>query len=345
MIETALLPHETEAPASLPRLGFAGAGWIGRHRLEAIARAGCADITAIYDPEPAAVGAVRQCAPVALQAQSFEELLDLPLDGIVIATPSALHATQAAAALRSGKAVFCQKPLARTAAETATVIAAARAADRLLGVDLSYRGHTGTRRIRELIARGELGRVYAVEGVFHNAYGPDKPWFYDARQSGGGCLLDLGIHLLDLVLWSLDFAAVQGAAGQLLAGGAPWRPGQTTVEDYAAAQLELDGGTSVQLACSWKAPAGCDARIRLTFFGDRGGAEFANVNGSFYEFSAHHFLPDRSRRVLAEGAENWGAQAAIEWSRRLAVNPGYDPEVERLTAVAEIIDRIYGRSA
>jgi predicted dehydrogenase len=47
--------------------------------------------------------------------------------------------------------------------------------------------------------------VFAVDLVFHNAYGPDKPWFYDPELSGGGCVMDLGVHLVDLALWSLDF--------------------------------------------------------------------------------------------------------------------------------------------
>src|SRR5947199_289519 len=80
-------------------------------------------------------------------------------------------------ALKRGAAVFCQKPLGRTAAEARAVIDAARAADRLLCVDLSYRFTDGMRRIRELVRAGALGRVYAVDLVFHNAYGPDKAWF------------------------------------------------------------------------------------------------------------------------------------------------------------------------
>jgi predicted dehydrogenase len=55
---------------------------------------------------------------------------------------------------------------------------------------------------------GELGRVFAVDLVFHNAYGPDKPWFYDPELAGGGCVMDLGVHLVDLALWSLDFPGV-----------------------------------------------------------------------------------------------------------------------------------------
>lgn len=346
MIETASLPAAERSPLARPRLGFAGVGHIGCHRLEAIAQSGCAEVAALYDPSAAAVETARGHAPDAVRALSYDHLLAAGLDGIVIATPSALHADQAIAALRAGTAVFCQKPLGRDAAETRAVIAAARDADRLLHVDLSYRFTTGMQRIRELVRSGALGRIYAVQAAFHNAYGPDKAWFYDEQLSGGGCLLDLGIHLVDLALWCLDFPEVISATGHLLNreplahAAAPRR-----VEDYAAAQLLLGNGASLQLACSWHAPAGEDAAIGLTFFGSGGGARFANVRGSFFDFTAEHFLPDRSRRPLAAPPDAWGGRAAIAWARRLGESAAFDPDIERLDVVAETLDRIYGRAA
>ncbi|CAA9538212.1 MAG: oxidoreductase domain protein, partial [uncultured Solirubrobacteraceae bacterium] len=119
--------------ATRPRLGFLGVGWIGRNRMEAIAGARTADIALVADPSAACVEAALAAAPEAAEAGGFDELLAAGLDGIAIATPSALHAAQATAALEAGVAVFCQKPLARTAAETRAVIDAARTADRLLG--------------------------------------------------------------------------------------------------------------------------------------------------------------------------------------------------------------------
>src|SRR5579884_774792 len=149
--ETFRAPVRSEKIAK-PRIGFLGVGWIGRHRMEAIAKSGLAEIAGIADsaPEPAAEAATRFAGAVAVK--SLEELLELEVDGVVIATPSALHAEQSIQALERGVAVFCQKPLGRTAAEVEAVVAAARKVDRLLAVDLSYRFTEGMRRIRELIA-------------------------------------------------------------------------------------------------------------------------------------------------------------------------------------------------
>ena len=95
------------------------------------------------------------------------------------------------------------------------VVDSARAADRLLMVDLSYRWTDAARRVRDEVAGGGLGDIYAAELAFHNAYGPDKAWFYDRDLSGGGCVIDLGVHLIDLALWTLGFPRVASIASHL----------------------------------------------------------------------------------------------------------------------------------
>jgi len=341
-VATALADVPASHAARRPRLGFLGVGWIGRSRLEAIAADDAADIVAVADPSDECVARARACAPGADAVPSLDALLDLEPDGVVIATPSALHASQAVRALERGVAVFCQKPLARTAAETRTVIEAARAMDRLLGVDLSYRFARGARRVRELVHAGELGDVYAVDLTFHNAYGPDKRWFRDPALSGGGCVIDLGIHLVDLALWTLGWPVVGNVTSRLFAGGRPLPARPEVVEDYGVAQFELGGSAVVRMACSWNLPAGRDAVIDATFHGTRAGASFHNLDGSFYDFVAERHDGTR-RTVLEEPPDAWGGRAAVAWARQLAHDGRFDPEVERLTAVAATLDAIYGR--
>lgn len=328
--------------AAKPRLGFLGVGWIGRNRLEAVAADGFAEVAVVADPSPEAAEAARAAAGGAEVVGGLDEMLEAGVDGVVIATPSALHAEQSIRALRAGAAVFCQKPLGRTEAEVRAVVDAAREADRLLGVDLSYRGTEGMQRIRERIAAGELGRVYAVELVFHNAYGPDKPWFFDPALSGGGCVMDLGVHLVDLALWALGFPPVAEVSGRLFSRGEPLAGRPDRVEDYAVASVGLADGTAVRLACSWNLPAGQDAVIAAEFYGTGGGAAFRNVGGSFYDFTAELFH-GTARETLASPPDAWGGRAAAGWARRLAAGEGFDPEAERLVEVARVLDRVYGR--
>ena len=320
-----------------PRVGFLGVGWIGRNRMEAMLVTHAIDVAAICDPNVEMAQGAASLAGGEI-VPSLDAMLDMGVDGVVIASPSALHAAQSIAALKRGAAVFCQKPLGRTADEVRGVVAAAREADRLLAVDLSYRHTRGMVAIRDAIRAGELGRVFAVDLVFHNAYGPDKPWFYDRTQSGGGCVMDLGVHLLDLALWALDWPDIASVSSRLYAGGAPLGP--HAVEDYAEARVDLAGGASVRLACSWKLPIGADAAITAAFHGTNGGAALRNVDGGFSTFAAarHH---QTSSHPLSEPDSDWSGGAAAEWARRLAAGAGYDRQAERLIDVAAGLDRIY----
>jgi predicted dehydrogenase len=325
-----------------PRIGFLGTGWIGRHRMAAMLDTGLVEAASVGDPSPEAAREAQALAPEARLVASFEEMLAQDLDGIVIATPSALHAAQTIGALEAGLAVFCQKPLGRDAAEVAAAVAAARRADRLLAVDLSYRFTAGMQLIRDAVRRGELGQVFAADLVFHNAYGPDKPWFYDPALSGGGCVMDLGVHLVDLALWTLGFPAVTEVSGKLLAAGRPLAEGE--VEDYAVATLELAGGVVVRIACSWRLQAGRDAVISATFHGTGGGAAFRNLDGSFYDFTTERFR-GTACETLTGPPDPWGGRAAADWARRLAAGERFDPEAERLLDSARVLDALYGRRA
>jgi predicted dehydrogenase len=218
----------------------------------------------------------------------------------------------------------------------------ARRADRLLAVDLSYRFLQGMQTIRDLVQAGEIGDVYAVELVFHNAYGPDKAWFYDPIQSGGGCMIDLGIHLVDLALWTLGFPRVTQTSSRMFAQGKALKTGRDRVEDYVVASLDLDTGAVISLACSWRLPVGLDAVIEAIFYGTAGGLALRNVDGSFYDFKAERFW-GTVRQPLHEPPDEWGGRAAVAWARRLAESPRYDPEVEQVLTVAEVIDRLYDR--
>jgi predicted dehydrogenase len=340
LLETKTTPPPKAAPK--PRLGFLGAGWIGRHRLEAVAKSGLAEIAAIAEPSVEMMREAEKVAPDAEKRSRLEDLGNLDLDGIVIATPSALHAEQSIWALERRMAVFCQKPLARTRVENAAVINAAKKADRLLGVDLSYRHVEAVKKVREMIKSGALGKIFVVEMVFHNAYGPDKPWFYDPKLSGGGCVVDLGIHLVDLALWWLDSPEIANVTSRLFREGQPLSPGASVVEDFGTARINLANGAAIKIDCSWKLNAGTDAIISGTVYGSNGGASFRNVNGSFFDFIAESYQ-GRNRRTLAEPPDAWGGRAIVHWVRQLQESPKYRSEIERLIDVAGVLDAIYGR--
>ena len=334
----------TLAPAARatapPRLGFLGLGRIGRRRLRSVLDAGAADVAAVADVEARARGAAAAEAMGAEELNGLEELLERDLDGVVIATPSAQHAEQAIAALSRGCAVFCQKPVARDAEETRAVLAAAREADRLLAADLCYRETEAVRALKALLDAGALGRVHTAELTFHNAYGPDKPWFHDPALAGGGCLIDLGIHLVDLAFWLLDDSLSEVRSSRMLQEGRRLARGSGAVEDHALAELGLASGAIARLACSWWLPAGRDCVFEIALYGTEGAAVVRNVGGSFFDFEAELWR-GTTAQTLVRPPDDWGGRVINAWARRLAVDRSHDPEAERLVDVAVALDAIY----
>lgn len=325
-------------------LGFIGVGWIGRNRMEVMLKDAKTEAIAITEPiKENAEEALKSAKKATITETADEMYRDDRLDGVVIATPSAMHAEQSIKALRSGKAVFCQKPLGRTAAEVREVVAASEKADKFLAVDLSYRYTAAFKAIYDLIQNKEIGDIYAVDLVFHNAYGPDKEWFYDIKKSGGGCVMDLGIHLVDLALWSLDFPEIKDVRSHLYHKGKKLTSFEEQVEDFASVSMISDKDTLINLECSWHVSAGQDAVIEAKFYGTNGGAAFKNINGSFYDFKAEKYHGTQTE-TLVTPPDEWSGRAGVVWAEDLLSGKTYDRKsAEEFIKTAEIIDHIYGR--
>jgi len=339
------LDHSRHAPTQRGlKLGFLGTGWIGQHRMASIFETGLVETAVVYDAIGSNAQKAASLAANATCATTVEELMNPELDGIVIATPNAGHARQCLEALDRGLSVFCQKPLGRNAAEVQSVIEAAAAGDRLLGVDLSYRGSLAMQKACACVRSGGIGDVYAASFVFHNAYGPDKPWFYNRDMSGGGCLLDLGVHLVDAALWMLDFPEIVSVSSRLYQNGRPYQPGLEGVEDFAFAELVTAAGTCIRLSCSWNLHAGRDAIIAADLHGSTGGVSVSNCHGSFYDFSCHRHQGTNSE-VLTGPPDDWGGRMAARWAQQLAADPRFDASAWPLLDVTRVLDAIYAASS
>ena len=209
-----------------------------------------------------------------------------------------------------------------------------------MAVDYSYRFTKGIGAVKELIEKGQLGKIYAVEAVFHNAYGPDKTWFYDPDLSGGGCLIDLGSHLLDLMLFLFHAPSMEVRYANLLSKGKsiinPWE----TVEDFAEAHLNTSTGISIRLACSWKSSVGKDADISLRVLGTEGGVCFHNVNGSFYDFQTDLYHQNSAETIVVP-PDDWGGRAIQYWARQLAKKNTFDISNYELIKTAALMEDIY----
>jgi predicted dehydrogenase len=333
---------ETVVKTDKLKIGFLGVGWIGKHRMQALSRTNVAMVSSICDYNKEAAKTTCSEFEGSVVVDSFEDMLDTAPDGIVISTPSALHAQQSIAALERGISVFCQKPLGRNFQETLKVVETAKKFNKLLGVDFCYR-YTTFQKVYNLIQSGALGDIYAADLTFHNAYGPDKAWFYDPKLSGGGCVIDLGVHLVDLALWSLNFPEISSVNSSLFHKGILIKGMPEVTEDYATAQIETATGTSIRLTCSWNLPAGKDAIIDTTFYGTKGGASFKNVKGSFYDFTVEQYNGTNTS-VLSLPPDDWGGRAIAHWAEDLYKSDAYNENANEFAAVANILDKIYKRS-
>ena len=152
----------------------------------------------------------------------YEEGIDLirneKFDILSVAVPNNQHKDLTIAGLKAGAHVLCEKPMAMNAAEAEEMLKVANACGKQLGIDFSYRFTPQSRAMKALVEEGRLGEIYYARSVWlrrrgvpggtgsgFNTEGASGSWFYDKTQSGGGPLIDLGVHRLDLALWMMGY--------------------------------------------------------------------------------------------------------------------------------------------
>lgn len=225
--------------------------------------------------------------------EQWEDLLARDdLDAVSVATPTVLHAPISIAALDRGLHVLCEKPLARTAAEGVEMVQAAERAGRVLQVVFNHRRRSDVTVLKQQIDAGQLGRVYLAKAQWlrRNGIPGLGSWFTSKHLAGGGPLIDLGVHMLDMVLHLLGEPKVLAASGATFAELGPRGLGGAVgaktsgassgydVEDLATAFLRLDGGGVLQLETSWASFRSPGDLFGVTLYGTDGGAEISSPN-------------------------------------------------------------------
>ena len=216
-------------------------------------------------------------------ATDWQDLVDDPtIDIISIATPNALHHPIAVAALKAGKHVFCEKPLAITAEQAEDMVTTAKANNRILEVAFNYRRREDIATARELVASGKLGRVYHSRISWKRRAGIPglTSWFTSANLAGGGAAIDLGPHIIDSLFYMLGeprvvavSAVTYGELGRAGYGAmdnsnyTQGSAGKFEVEDLCSALLRLDNGSSVALEITWASHAVDDEDISFELLG------------------------------------------------------------------------------
>ncbi|AEH86384.1 Gfo/Idh/MocA family protein [Mesorhizobium opportunistum] len=215
--------------------GLIGASTIARQfMVNAIRVQADGKIAAVMSSSPERAQAYAVENNIALAVSTLDELLAEDIDAVYISTTNELHLEQALAAIRAGKHVLCEKPLALTSADARTMVAAARAAGVVLGTNHHLRNAGAHRAMREAVAAGRIGRPIAAR-VFHAVYLPEnlQGWRIARPEAGGGVVLDITVHDADTLRFVLGddpvevsaFTQSAGMAGSGLEDGAMciWR--------------------------------------------------------------------------------------------------------------------------
>lgn len=211
------------------------------------------------------------------------------IQAVSIAVPNFLHMPVAIAALDAGKHVLIEKPLARNTAEGQAMVDAAKRNDRILAVSFQRRTRHDVEIVRDQIAAGALGRVYYSKAYWMRRSGIPGlgTWFTSKEAAGGGPLIDLGVHVLDMALYMLGNPNVETVSAATYSeigtrGRGNWVGRQTStsgndpvnyeVEDLATAFLRFEDGATMLLEASWASFTEMDDDFGVQFFGSEGGA-------------------------------------------------------------------------
>ncbi len=208
----------------------------------------------------------------AIVTDDWREVVDRDdVDVVDICSPNSLHREQAVAAAKAGKHVLVEKPIATTVDEADAMIEAASSRGIVLHVAHNVRYLPLAIAARNAVPR--LGKLVGVRAAFGHAgprgWAPDATWFFDTKLSGGGALIDLGIHALDLVRFVTGLEAEEVTAVTLGPGGSGVSPDSTgTAEDAAQVAIKFRDGAIGSLHASWVARPAPD--FGLTVFGTEG---------------------------------------------------------------------------
>ncbi|MEK7765408.1 MAG: Gfo/Idh/MocA family oxidoreductase, partial [bacterium] len=187
----------------LLRVGVIGLG-MGKGHIRGYRAHPGARVVALADPDAKRLAACGDEFGIPGRYASGEEMIRKErLDVVSVATPNKFHAPLTIAALRAGAHVLCEKPMAMNAREAAAMLAAAKRARRRIMINFSYRFTAPAQALKREVERGALGHVYFARTMWHRSRGMPGfgGWFGQKALAGGGPLIDLGVHRIDLALW------------------------------------------------------------------------------------------------------------------------------------------------
>jgi len=330
------------------KVGVIGLG-MGRAHLANYQELEQAEVIAICDVDKQRLQTTQQEYAIPHIFTDYQKMLQLPeLDAVSVATPNFLHTAISIAALKAGKDVLCEKPLATNSKEAREIIKVKNKTGRKLAVHFNNRFRPEVQFLKNYLEEGNLGKIYYARTVWNRRDGAPrggKTWFTNREKSGGGPLVDLGVHRIDLALWLLGYPKVVSVSGlvnyELGRKIAKEQRVHYDVEDFATALIKLEGDIALQVECSWISFTQKKEDMFTQILGTSGGVEDRNLlEGYGYEVKIFHQV--QGTRVESSPKEFPPAETAPEHFVNCILN---DKEpmhrAEEALVVNEIMDAIY----
>lgn len=320
--------------------GLIGAGIVGGKRAACLKPG---QLVSVFDADIArAENLVATAGQGRVVSDPGEIFCDPSVDAVLVSTRHDSLASLALRAMQAGKHVLMEKPAARKAAELAPLLELERKSDVRVRVGYNHRFHPALLKAREIIDSGELGPLMFIRGRYGHGGRPgyETEWRAQPEISGGGELIDQGVHLIDLARWFLgDFAHVHGTVAALF-----WN---MSVEDNAFLELKTGGGQIAWLhaSCSeWK------NLFSLEIYGRAGKLQLDGLGGSYgLERLIHYRMtpamgPPESETHEFPGADTSWQREMEAFERDIVTGTRPSPGLADALAVLKIVDEIYSRT-
>lgn len=272
------------------RVGIVGCGGIANAKhLPAMKKNGNFEMVAFCDliEEKAQKAKEQYGTEDALVCTDYREVLKLDVEAVYVLTPNNAHAPISIAALEAGKNVMCEKPMAKTYAEAKAMVEAAEKSGKILTIGYQSRYRADSAYLKKACENGELGEIYYAKAhALRRRAVPTWGVFLDAEKQGGGPLIDIGTHALDLTLWMMNNyepEMVVGSVYRKLAdqkdtGNAwgDWDPNIFTMEDSAFGFIKMKNGATINLESSWALNTLDVREAQTSLCGTKAGADMVN---------------------------------------------------------------------
>lgn len=265
------------------RLGIIGAGSIGAAHLEASQSCSGMEVAAVCDVDSGRAEQATKRFGVPRSYTDYRKMLaEGVVDAVSVCTPNNTHMTVVLDAIGAGMDVLCEKPMAMNAQQARKMVAGAKTGRRLLMVAQSARYTGAAQYVKRQADAGRFGDIYYGKAVWFRRSGIPRGWFQDRKQSGGGPLIDLGVHAIDVLWWLMGRPAPVaafgvtfdhlGTTGQGMGGwGVGYKPGRFSVEDLVGAIIRFRDGRAISVDISWAAHTSETYSFRI--MGTKGGAQ------------------------------------------------------------------------